>query len=307
MNRTTKLTLPHASPGTRIVYLFLFFLGGLFVSGLFLILLSSVSGLESGGRAAIYTGTILQSVVAFIIPSYLAVRMGEKNVWSYFKLKRDTGMTQKMALGVSAFIVSYVCVSFLNQWNQSIVLPESLRAIENWMRSLEDSAMQTTHLLLSGETILHLILNLVIIAALAALSEEIFFRGALQQFLQEKYRNGHVAVWISSLIFSVIHFQFYGFFPRLVLGALLGYLFLYTRNLWIPILVHFINNATVIVLSHFWKDTEWMHNVEEMEVTVYFATAAAMSAAFTILLFHNYKKRSTREASKIDAQQRFSG
>ena len=167
MNRTTKLTLPHASPGTRIVYLFLFFLGGLFVSGLFLILLSSVSGLESGGRAAIYTGTILQSVVAFIIPSYLAVRMGEKNVWSYFKLKRDTGMTQKMALGVSAFIVSYVCVSFLNQWNQSIVLPESLRAIENWMRSLEDSAMQTTHLLLSGETILHLILNLVIIAALA--------------------------------------------------------------------------------------------------------------------------------------------
>lgn len=306
MNRTTKLTLLHASHGTRIVYLFLFLLVGLFVSGLILIFLSSVFGLESGGRATIYIGTILQSVMAFMIPSYLAVRMGEKNAWSYLKLKRNTRMAQKVALGISIFIVSYVCVSFLNQWNQNLVLPESLRAVEDWMRSLEDSAMQTTHLLLSGETILHLILNLVIIAALAALSEEIFFRGALQQLLQEKYRNGHAAVWFSSLIFSVIHFQFYGFFPRLVLGALLGYLFLYTRNLWIPILVHFINNATVIVLSHFWKDTEWMHRVEEMEVTVYFATAAAISAAFTILLFHNYKKRCTREASTISVQQRFS-
>ncbi len=305
MIRMTKSTPLHASPGTRIVYLFLFLLGGLFVAGLFLSLLSSVFGLASGGRTAIYIGTVLQSLVAFILPAYLTVRMGGDEVWSYFKLEGDTGMGQKAALGVSAFIVSYVCVSFLNQWNQSIVLPESLRAIENWMRSLEDSAMQTTHLLLSGGSTVNLILNLVIIAAFAALSEEIFFRGALQQFLQEKYRNGHAAVWISSLIFSVIHFQFYGFFPRLVLGALLGYLFLYTRNLWIPILVHFINNATVIVLSHFWKDTEWMHNVEEMEVTVYFATAAAMSAAFTILLFRNYKKRNTREASKIDAQQRF--
>ena len=169
------------------------------------------------------------------------------------------------------------------------------------MRSLEDQAMDTTMLLLTGDSLVHLLMNLLVVAGVAAFSEEIFFRGALQQFLQEKYRNGHAAVWISALVFSVVHFQFYGFFPRLVLGALLGYLFLYTRNLWIPILIHFINNASVIVLHYFWGESEWMQALEEVELTVPFATIAVLSAAFTILLFRNYSKRKrnrTRTYSK---------
>jgi len=94
-----------------------------------------------------------------------------------------------------------------------------------------------------------------------------------------------------AFIFSVVHFQFYGFFPRLVLGALLGYLFLYTRNLWVPIVVHFINNATVIVLHFFWGDTEWMEGLEEAEVTPAFAFMALISLLLTLFLFMNYRRR----------------
>ncbi len=285
------------SPGTRIVYLFLLLLAGLFVAGLFLVLLAFVPGMEDGGRATLYLGTTLQAVVAFMLPAYLVIRMSAPAPLEYLKLKGEPEIRQELAFGVFVFIVSYASVSFLNQWNKSIVLPESLHQVEEWMRTLEDAAMETTHLLLSGGSVLYFVLNLLIVAGLAALSEEIFFRGALQQFLQEKYRSGHVAVWVSALIFSVIHFQFYGFFPRLVLGALLGYLFLYTRNLWVPILVHFINNATVIVLSYFWSDTEWMHDLEETELTTSFAVIAAASVALTILLFRNYRKRNTRPVS----------
>ena len=282
------------SPGIRIVYLFLLLLAGLFVAGLFLVLLAVVPGMENGGRAALYIGTTLQAVIAFMLPAYLVTRISTPVPLEYLKLKGEPGIRQKLAFGVFVFIVSYASVSFLNQWNKSIVLPDSLHQVEEWMRTLEDAAMETTHLLLSGGSVLHLILNLLIVAGLAALSEEIYFRGALQLFLQEKYRSGHVAVWVSALIFSVIHFQFYGFFPRLVLGALLGYLFLYTRNLWVPILVHFINNATVIVLSYFWSDTEWMHDLEEAELTTTFAVMAAASVALTLLLFRNSRTRNTR-------------
>lgn len=280
-----------ASPGTRIVFLFLFLLAGLFIAGLFLVLLSFIPAFAGDERASIYIGTLLQSAVAFVLPAYLVARMGGIDPWGYMKLEKEPGTGRKMAFGIAAFVLSYACVSFLNQWNQSIVLPESLRAVEEWMRSLEDSALETTHLLLSGGSSLYFILNLLIIAAVAALSEEIFFRGMLQQLLQEKYRNGHAAAWVTALIFSVIHFQFYGFFPRLILGALLGYLFLYTRNLWVPILVHFINNATVVVLSHFWGESEWMLSLEEAEITVPYATVAVLSAILTLSLFRKYRKK----------------
>ena len=281
------------SPVTRVVYLFLLMLAGLFVAGLFLTVLMLIPGLEAGSRAAIYTGTVLQSVLAFILPAYLVVRMGGGVPSTYFMLKNESGMGRKATLGVLAFLFSYLFVSFLNQWNKGIVLPESLQGVERWMRSLEDAAMETTHLLLSGGNAWHFILNLLIVAGLAALAEEIFFRGALQQFIQEKTANGHAAVWVTALIFSVVHFQFYGFFPRFVLGALLGYLFLYTHNLWVPILVHFINNASVIVLSYFWGESEWMKNLEEVEVAPPFAIAASLSALLTLLLFIRYRKKSS--------------
>ncbi|HHU95662.1 MAG: CPBP family intramembrane metalloprotease [Bacteroidota bacterium] len=284
----TSFTVP---PATRVLYLFLLMLAGLFVAGLFLPLLIHLFGLESGGRGAIYLGTVLQSLMAFMLPAYLTVKWSGYPLTKYLKLEGDARLGQHLLFGLLAFLFSYALVSFLNQWNQGFVLPEALRSVEEWMRTLEDAAMETTMLLLSGQGVGYFLLNLLIVAGLAALSEELFFRGALQQFLQEKIPNGHASVWITAFIFSVVHFQFYGFFPRLVLGALLGYLFLYTRNLWVPIVVHFINNATVIVLHFFWGDTEWMEGLEEAEVTPAFAFMALISLLLTLFLFMNYRRR----------------
>ncbi len=286
-----KRTPFSVSPGIRIVYLFSLMLAGLFIAGLFIMVLMLLPGLESGSRANIYIGTVLQSVLAFIVPAFIAIRMGGKVPFRYMRLNNDTNMWRKIAFGFFAFLLSYAFVSFLNQWNQGVILPESLKSLEEWMRSLEDAAMEATKLLLSGDSVVYLFLNLLIVAGLAALSEEIFFRGALQQFIQEKIPNGHASVWIAAFIFSIAHFQFYGFFPRLVLGALLGYLFLYTRNLWIPIIVHFINNATVIVLNFFWGDSEWVRALEDAEATTSFAVMAMLSLLLTLLLFINYRKR----------------
>jgi membrane protease YdiL (CAAX protease family) len=86
-------------------------------------------------------------------------------------------------------------------------------------------------------------LNIMIIAVLPAISEELIFRGVFQKIFQNIFRSGHLAVWFTSFLFSAIHLQFYGFLPRFILGLIFGYLFLWSRNLWFPVIAHFINNA----------------------------------------------------------------
>src|SRR5699024_1154951 len=140
----------------------------------------------------------------------------------YLKIRSESDINKKILFSVLIFIFSYIFASFLSVWNEGIILPEWLDEVEKVMRTMEDAALETTKLLLSGRTTFSLILNIIVIAGLAAISEELFFRGALQQFIQEKFKNGHLSVWLVALIFSVVHFQFYGFFPRLFLGAILG-------------------------------------------------------------------------------------
>ena len=96
----------------------------------------------------------------------------------------------------------------------------------------------------------NLIINLIMIAALAAIGEELLFRSILQPSLIRVCKNAHIGIFITSAIFSFIHFEFYGFIPRLVLGMLLGYMFFYSRSIWVPMIMHFVNNGTAVVLYY---------------------------------------------------------
>ncbi|MCE5178611.1 MAG: CPBP family intramembrane metalloprotease [Porphyromonadaceae bacterium] len=284
-----------ASSGFRIASLFLLlFVGVIIAAALTRLLLMIPEVGDAGEVLSVYVSSAMQSVFAIGLPAYLVVAFTADRPTHYLKINKNRKLAKKIVFAILIFCVSYPFASFLAQWNSAMELPDLMSGIEEVMRSMEDAAMETTELLLSGSTIGSLVLNLLIIAGMAAISEELFFRGALQQFLMEKYRNGHAAVWITALLFSVVHFQFYGFLPRLVLGALLGYLFLYTRNLWVPVIFHFVNNATVILLRFFWGDTEWFSRVEEMPVTFSYLTAAVVSALITLLLFWIYLKKDLR-------------
>lgn len=290
-----------ASPGFKIAYLFLWLFIGVFAAGIFTRLVWMIPCLgDSGDRVLIYVSSALQSIFAIALPAYLAVAHTDARPLRYLKIGNNGRMMQKIVFAVLIFCVSYLFTSFMAQWNSSMNLPESMSDIEQMMRSMEDAAMETTELLLSGSTPAAFILNLVIVAGMAAVSEELFFRGALQQFLMEKFRNGHAAVWLTALLFSMVHLQFYGFLPRMILGALLGYLFLYTQNLWIPVIFHFINNATVIVLHYFWGDSAWFSCLDEMPVTVPYLATAVVSALLTLLLFRIYVKRDQKSVPKSE-------
>jgi len=283
------------TPGLKVAYLFLFMLIGVFISGIFTDILLQIPIFRDGDELAIiYINSINGSIFSIALPAYFAVKLSNKKPLKYLKLKGRKKQVEKMIFAALLFITSYAISSFLAQYNKGMVLPEWLSEVESVMRSMEDSAIELTNLLLSGKTIGSLIINLIVVAGFAAVSEELFFRGALQQFIQEKFKSNHWPVWITALVFSLVHFQFYGFLPRLFLGALLGYLFLCTRNLWAPILFHFLNNATVILLNFFWQDTEWFKNIESAEITTQFVVFAFISLLFTVLLLVSYNKKQNK-------------
>ena len=85
---------------------------------------------------------------------------------------------------------------------------------------------------------------------MAGLSEEIFFRGFIQRLFIENKLNHHLAIWFTAILFSAIHLQFFGFVPRVLLGAVLGYLYFYSGNLWLSIIAHTVNNGFAVVMAY---------------------------------------------------------
>lgn len=284
--------LSTATPGFKIAYLFLFLLIGLFVASLLAKLIFLIPGLDSNDTlTSIYVNSACQSIFSIALPAYLIVSWTSHSPFKYLKLEKSASMGRDTAFVILVFVVSYLFTFLLGQWNKGFTLPESMSSIEETLRSMEDQALEITDMMLSVDTIGLLLINILIVAVFAAIAEELFFRGALQQFIQEKLKNEHVTVLVAALVFSAVHFQFYGFLPRFFLGAILGYLYIYTRNLWVPIIFHFINNASVIIIHFFWSDTEWYKNIDEAPVTFSFIILALTSLALTVALFVSYKKR----------------
>ena len=150
-------------------------------------------------------------------------------------------------------IIMFAAVPLINlmvEWNQQMHLPSGLAGLEEWMKASEDNAMRITEALLNMHSISELSYNLLIIAVLPALGEELLFRGILQRLFKELTGNIHWAIIITSVIFSAIHMQFYGFIPRMMLGILFGYIYYWTGNLWITILAHFINNGAAVIFAY---------------------------------------------------------
>lgn len=155
--------------------------------------------------------------------------------------------------------------SLLIDWNAKVVFPEFLSELEHMMKSKEDELMALTKYLTDFENVGEFLMGILVIGVLAGIGEEFLFRGVLQPKLQLFTGNAHVAIWLSGFIFSAIHFQFYGFFPRMMLGAVFGYLYLYSGSLIYPIIAHILNNTFTVVLVYLNKLGKIEFKIEETD------------------------------------------
>lgn len=208
-------------------------------------------GLDLTNPATIIMLKITQAVSAFlifIVPSVVFVLFTSEKKLGYLKLNSFTAVQ-----GFGAIMLVFTAmpvINWLGEVNNNMRLPEFLSGVEQWMRAKEDMLKEITEMFLKMNSVGDLIANLFIIALLAAVGEELLFRGALQNVLVEWIKNKHVAVWITAILFSALHAQFYGFFPRMLLGVVLGYLYIWSGSLWLSILFHFLNNGLAVLASY---------------------------------------------------------
>jgi uncharacterized protein len=233
---------------------------------------------------------IIQAVgatVGMIILPYYFVKIQDRSLASYF----STPFFQPVFIVLVLVIVFMGFNSFFIQWNQGIHLPFG---IEDWARPLEDKLAETTKFLTELNTIPELVLAFIAIAIIPAIGEEIIFRGLIQNDFYRATRNAHVAIWMSAFLFSAIHFQFYGFVPRLFLGALFGYLYFWSGNLWMPVLAHFINNGfTLLTLILYQKKTIDV-DLENIQPSAFQVIISMIFSAFLLYAYKNFFNKQSK-------------
>lgn len=188
----------------------------------------------------------VSTVLTFLLPSILVAYVCSNNFSEYLSISRLPNLKVLLITFVSMFLLSPI-ITLTGLLNKSMKLPAVLEPLEKWMQSMEATAEQATELLLSGTDWVSILLNLLVIAVTAAVTEEFLFRGTLQRIIGKWTPKPHLIIWTVAIIFSAIHMQFYGFIPRLLLGAYFGYLLYWSKNLWLPVFAHFTNNAVAVI------------------------------------------------------------
>jgi membrane protease YdiL (CAAX protease family) len=211
--------------------------------------------------ALLITQGVATLVGLILFPLIQLILIERKRIAPFFPIQQKTGIILflLMCLGLT-FMIS---ISPLVEWNMNVRFPEFLKEFETWARQAEDRTAKLTEIMTSFGSVTDLLIGIVVIALLPAIGEELVFRGLFQNELYRGTRNIHAAIWFAAVIFSTIHFQFYGFVPRLLLGALFGYLYYWSGNLLIPIFAHFFNNAFGVVMIYLHRQELTDLNVED--------------------------------------------
>lgn len=232
---------------------------------------------------------LLSSIGLFIVPPFIYSIITTKSVF------KGIGLTQFSSITNWAIVfgVMFSAAPFLSgtvMVNEQLVLPDFLKGLEEWMKQSELQALELTQAFLNINGIKDLIYILLIVAIVPAIGEELLFRGVLQKIFLSWTKNPHLAIWITAILFSALHMQFYGFLPRLLLGALFGYLFYWSNSLWLPIFGHFINNGSVVLLTYFNPEM-----IENTELQLFGSSEmmwlqALLSLGFTLFILHTFKR-----------------
>lgn len=200
-----------------------------------------------GERQFFRTVNLISHLLTFTVPGLATAYMFYKRKWGEQLALHLSPQSFFIGAGLLWLMVSFPFAQWSYWLNQQLPLP-------NWANSLEGQAESMIAGLLNMEGIGELLFTLVVMAVAPAIGEEIIFRGIVQQEFDKRLPNPHLAIWLAAIIFSGFHMQFEGFIPRLILGALLGYLFYWSRNLWIPIIVHMVYNGLQIIAYYSFGD-----------------------------------------------------
>lgn len=195
-----------------------------------------------------------------------------------------------LVLAIVAITLS-IAVSPITEWNATVQLPSWTGEWGKLLREFEDQAAAVVKAFVSDLTPGGFLMVFVVIAVIPAWGEELVFRGMIQNELVRAFQNPHVGIWFAAAFFSAFHLQFFGFFPRLLMGATLGYLYHWSRNLWVPIIFHFLNNGLQVTAIYLAQLKLHSFDVESVESAPW--PAVGISLLLLIALLYYCRKNFT--------------
>jgi membrane protease YdiL (CAAX protease family) len=231
---------------------------------------------------------ILSSIGLFLVPPIILALTEQQKIKDFYAFKKPQGSLLLLVLLI--MIVSMPFMEWTALWNQQMHFPEFLKSVEVWMKAKEAEATRLTLVLLGVNGIRDFLVNLFMIALLPAIAEELMFRGAVQRSFNRMFGSPHAAIWLSAFIFSAIHMQFYGFLPRLLLGAAFGYIYYWSGSLWYAMLAHFLNNGYAVCMA-------WYLQMKKLPLTMAEETfhfqwyGYVMSLLLTIYLLWKFRDK----------------
>jgi uncharacterized protein len=188
----------------------------------------------------------------FIVPALLLAYFFSTRPASYLGLDRKPQPASAFLI-IVLMIVALPFINYLGELNSRMSLPSWLSGMEQWMKDSEDKAALLTEKFLVMNTIRDFLYAFVMVALLPAIGEELMFRGLIQRIFSDWFKNVNTGIILSAILFSAMHVQFYGFIPRMLLGIMLGYLYVWSGSLWLPILAHLVNNGAAVILTYLFK------------------------------------------------------
>jgi membrane protease YdiL (CAAX protease family) len=241
---------------------------------------------------------VVQSFGVFIVPPFVLGWLFYGKTTEYLFLNKPFQSSSVLLVVVLMFFAAPF-INFIGELNANMVFPEWLSGVESWMKNAEENAEMLTKAFLKVDSVGGLFFNLFMVALLPAVGEELLFRGVVQRIFTRWTRNYHWGIWITAIIFSAIHGQFYGFVPRMLLGALFGYLLVWSGSMWLPILGHFVNNAIAVIAFYFIDKKLLNPNIEDIGSTNGSYYMAAISLGLVVLFLIMIKRQNEKNAITI--------
>jgi hypothetical protein len=258
-----KAYLSHLTPFAKIIFLLMLIIIGLVLAVLGGVLVTMIQYHADMAKAILLLTNvndpsslpllkelqILQSVLLFIVPAVIAGTLFERSSKGYFGMKKvPSGMILLMILLIT--MASLPLINWMVSLNEMMKLPVAFSGMEQWMKEAENQAAQITEKFLDVHSLGGFAVNMLMIAVIPAIGEEMLFRGLFQRLFGEWFHNIHVAIFVAAFLFAAVHLQFYGLLPRMMLGVMFGYLYLWTGTLWAPVFAHFLNNGAAVLVSY---------------------------------------------------------
>lgn len=240
---------------------------------------------------ALWILQILGTTIPLLVTPLVFAQFIVKQPHEYLKPSFNFPWTM-LVIVFCAMMISSPLIELLSRINQDMVLPDYLSGVQKWMRDSEDKAEKLITVLLKMDTIFSVIANVIAVGLFTAIVEELMFRGCVQTIFVKWTGNVHVAVWVTAILFSAFHMEFFGFLPRLLLGALFGYFAAWSGSVWPAVWGHFINNSTAVVAVYLYQHK--LVKIDPNSTHIFKSSAYVFSFIIVLFLLFLYQKEAKR-------------